>query len=223
VIARATQRLFLIVLATVLAAMSGAPAQHLELDRPASMGPVAKTALDERLEKGAGELLQQYPQGASRIVAFDMAFPKSDAEYAAVGGHALLVLTAVSREPDELPLKTVYARTTNGDVPLQRVASWQDRVPDTTTVFAAYGSYRQYSVYLWPLAILPNDAILMCDFAANRNGFTVSHHPTGDSVPVFSATPGTRSRDALRAFIAREYPGLVSETAFDAVPTSGSP
>lgn len=206
-------------LACVALAVAGAAfAQEYRADGgPPSFTPVSKADLDRRIEEGAAELLLEHQQGGDRTVHYDVAFPADEKEFFDVGGNALLVLSAISRNGDELPIKTVYVRTPHGDVPLSRIATTRSRVSQGSVAFAAYGSYRQDAVYLLPLDLAAGDPPILCDFAVNRTGFVVSK--SGLEVPanLRSRQPikAPASFAALKAFAMREYPGVIPDDAFE--------
>jgi hypothetical protein len=196
--------------ATLLCA--GAARAQIGLRGPATQNAVTPQDIDQRLDKRAAEIRQMAPQGADRYVLFDLAFPADQAEYRAVGKHALILIAAVSKQADELPLRRVYTRTAGRDLDCRKLGSRRSELPSTSPARAVVGRYREDAFYLAPVAALLSENLLMCDFARNRNGFVVSRAPF--EPPEFiradhQAEAAAKPDDAaVRALVEREYPGF---------------
>jgi len=194
----------MLLLATVAAA-----AQTLTR-RPPSTGAVTPARLDERLEAVARKL-QARGQTADRIIEFDVGYPQDPAEFAKLAGQVVVLFSAVSRNAAELPLRRVYAVVDGTEVAFTRIASVRRDVPKAALVRHMVGPYREDSFYLAPTGIMLKDGFVMADFAVNRTGFRVFQLP-GSPPAWLRATdsrPGAKMDPAaLRALIAREYPGF---------------
>jgi len=67
-------------------------------------------------------MAQEYSgQVTDRVVRDDIAFPADDAEYLALGKHAVLLIAAVTHDPAELPIARVYLEKENGVIQLKRL------------------------------------------------------------------------------------------------------
>jgi hypothetical protein len=179
---------------------------------PATQGAVSPQSIDQRLEKRAAELKQMAPQGADRYVLFDLAFPADPAEYRAVGGSALILITAVSKRADELPLRRVYTRAAGKDVDCRKLGSRRSELPAGSLARAVVGRYREDAFWFAPIGALLSESLLMCDFARNRTGFIVNRAALDppDFIRVDRpADAAAKPEDAaVRAFVEREFPGF---------------
>src|SRR5262249_11714882 len=81
-------------------AMPGGPQKHVE-------GDDAPKVADDRV---------------IRMIDYDLCWPANEKEYQSLGKHAVLMLTATSMYPNELPLTSAYIEIGATAVPLQRVA-----------------------------------------------------------------------------------------------------
>jgi hypothetical protein len=178
---------------------------------PATQDAVTPRDIDQRLEKRAAELRQMAPQGADRYVLFDLAFPVDEAEYRAVGKHALILIAAVSKRAEELPLHRVYTRAGGKDVDCRKLGSRRAELPAGSLARAVVGRYREDALYLAPVGALVAEGTLMCDFARNRSGFVVSRaafDPPDFIRADHQAAAATPDDAAVRALAEREYPGF---------------
>jgi hypothetical protein len=204
-----------VVAAGVLAAMVGRPSllrAQLNSRGPDTQVSVTPQDIDRRLEERAAEIKRMAPQGADRYVVFDLAFPLDPAEYRAVGKTALLLLVALSRNADELPLRRVYTRAGVDEVDLRRLGSRRSELPPRSLARAVVGRYREDAFYLAPAGALLRDNMLSCDFAKNRAGFVINR--AAIDPPDFIRADRERDvaekpdESALKAFVEREYPGF---------------
>jgi hypothetical protein len=131
-----------------------------------------------------------------------------------MGKYGVVLVSAISHNPKELPLSRVYMRIDDRDVELKRVMSVRRQTPEGSATREMFGAYREYAFYLVPVELVTKSTLLFCDFAANRKAFQISQ--LDDPEPAFIAsdhdrTPGkVPSTAVLKAFIAREYPGILS-------------
>jgi len=141
--------------------------------------------------------------------------PESAAEFTALGRYSLLVLSVVTQDASELPLKRVYLRTADKQIPLIKISSWRVSVGQDLLTARIYGQYREDGFYLFPTAAFLRTAQLQVDFAAKRSAFPVLELPS-DIVPRWLRTlqnpdpepqvlPNAR---ALQAFIRRNTAGF---------------
>ena len=130
--------------------------------------------IDKRIEERAAEIQKIAPKGAARYVVYDIAWPATAEEYRALGRHAILFLSAVSQNTDELPLKQVYTRQGGKSLPLKQLSSKRRDVPSGSLTRTMFGPYREDSFYLLPVGALMQEWKLLTDFAKNRNEFSIS-------------------------------------------------
>jgi hypothetical protein len=152
------------------------------------------------------------PRGAARFVVYDLGWPLDVAEYRTLGKHGVLLVSALSQQADELPLKRVYTQADGKVTPLQRLFSTRRAVPAGSLARKVFGPYQEDSFYLVPAGALMQEWLLFCDFAKNRNEFSISRSPM--TPPEFIQSDRERHviakpiPVALRAFLEREYPGF---------------
>ena len=206
--------------ALMLAVMASVSAQ--EATPGAAAGPsdakdapvehrVTPDDIDKRIEERAAEIQKIAPKGAARYVVYDIAWPATAEEYRALGRHAILFLSAVSQNTDELPLKQVYTRQSGKSLPLKQLSSKRRDVPSGSLTHTMFGPYREDSFYLLPIGALMQEWKLLADFAKNRNEFSISLSQL--SPPRFIQTDRTRNAGkldpaALKTILEREFPGF---------------
>jgi hypothetical protein len=142
------------------------------------------------------------------------------AEFDALAHYSLLILTVVTQSAEELPLKRVYLRMPDREVPVVKIASWRREVDQTLVTYRMFGPYREDGFYLFPLSAFLRVAQLQVDFAANRSGLPVLDLPAQvgpawlrtlrNPDPLPDALPNVR---ALQEFIKRRTAGFPIPTA----------
>lgn len=182
---------------------------HLE----ANQEPLLPEALNRRIREAA----EEYKAAGEipRIALYDVAFPASQKELTELNQNAVVLITALTKDPLELPLRRVFVADGKQEVELTKLSALMSQV-HTDLVARVFGQNRQDSMFLLPVRLTWKKATLKLDFAKNRSGFTVgqlnppppangmswSEKPAGDRVP---------SQAALEHLIEREYPGLLAK------------
>ena len=155
--------------------------------------------------------------------------PDDRAEFEALGRYSLLILTIVTQSADELPLKRVYLRMPDREVPVLKIASWRRSVDQTLATYKMYGPYREDGFYLLPPSAYLRVAQLQADLAANRLSLAVLELPT-DVGPDWLKTmqnpdplPGTLPNlRTLQEFIKRKTSGFPIPTSLPQVVPRGA-
>ena len=119
----------------------------------------------------------QFAQGAARGSSVDLCWPPPPEEYRALAKHALLLVSVVSQDAAELPLRRVYASVGGKEVQLVRLTSQLSSVRKESTTFSILGPYREDGFYLAPAGLMMADGYLQADFAVRRNGFNLYKLP----------------------------------------------
>ena len=101
-------------------------------------------------------------------------------EFEALGRYGLLILTLVTQSAEELPIKRVYLRMRDREIPLLKIGSWRRDVDQTLVTYKMYGPYREDGFYLFPFSAYLRVAQLQVDLAANRSGLPVLEMPMQD-------------------------------------------
>lgn len=177
---------------------------------PTTAQPLSPAALTLRIENAALQVAAYAP--IPRVAFFDIAYPATRAEAQKLQGHALVLITALSQNAAEFPLKSAYVIVDGQRIDLRRLASVQSRNRDEDRVSRTFGPHRVDCLYLLPLAAAAPRAALLIDFAANRDGFNLGEFTGPPPAVVPEGVPGgDPPPDALAAFIRREYPGFLAK------------
>jgi hypothetical protein len=100
------------------------------------------------------------------------------AEFDALGRYSLLLLTALAHRAEDLPLRRVYVRLPDREIPLVKVGSWRQTNDPAGVAYRVFGPYREDGLYLFPTSALLRTAQLQADFAANSPAFRVLEFPS---------------------------------------------
>lgn len=179
---------------------------------PIVHSPADSAVVSRRLES-IGQRMAQIKAQGPRIATFDAAWPGSTAEYRALGGNLLLLVSAVATDKSEFPMR-VYVRSGDRTIPLQRLASRLSEVDRRSSVVSQVGSHRDDEFYLLPanLALAPGDILI--DFAANRQAFHLTQlpfHQPPELADLSIAPASAVDPSALRVMAVREFPGIVGD------------
>lgn len=203
----------LLFVALALFASAMADAQTLT-KRPVSQGAVTPADMTERLEKSALRTKEQAPKGAARGSSIDFCWPESPAEYQAIGKYVLLLVSVVTQDAAELPLRRVYVTVNGEQTELTRLSSQRSDVAKGSTTFSILGPYREDGFYVAPAGLMMRDGYLQADFATRRSSFNLYKLPgtppdfvkaDDNPMPSKDATPDV---PALKALLTREYRGF---------------
>ena len=203
-----------LVWALALLLSHAADAQTLT-QRPVSQNPVSPADMTARLEKSAIRTQKSAPQGAARGSSVDFAWASSPEEYRALAKHVLVLVSVVTQDAAELPLRRVYVVDPGGkETELTKLSSRFSGVRKGSVTFSVLGPYREDGFYLAPAGPIMADGYLQADFAVQRNGFNLYKLPgtppdfikaDGSPMPAPDAKPET---PAVKAMLQREYKGF---------------
>ena len=177
--------------------------------------PVTPARMSQRIEEAAVQYAAHAP--VPRIVLYDIGYPHGEKEYAALDGHAVILLTAVSQDRSELPLLRVYAVVDGKGIELPLLKVVLAELPASETASAkTFGRFRADALYLLPMSLRVMKCDLFVDFQANRQAFKVATFGTplpDDLASLMQVKPaGTGpSEGALETFVKREYPTFFQE------------
>jgi hypothetical protein len=182
--------------------------------RPVSQGAVTPADMTKRLELAAARALTSSLTGVARGAAIDFAWPSDAEEYRALAKHVLVLVSVVTQDAAELPLRRVYVSANGHETELVRLSSWRGKVAKESVTFLALGPHREDGFYLAPAGAMMADGFLQADFATRRNNFNLYKLPgtapdpikaDSDPMPAPGATPEPA---ALKAMLHREYKGF---------------
>ena len=161
-------------------------------------------------QKSPEQMLKELGGSVIRGVDYDICFPADAQEYAALGKHAIVRLSASTAIETELPLRSAYLEVKGVRVPLHRLALLDPHHHRRDT-----DDYvEQVSFYLVPLSSLKAASELSVDFTGQRTAFGVVHFTKQSGVegaPAFVRldeydSPSDPDMKAVGAVLIREYP-----------------
>lgn len=173
--------------------------------------PVTPASMNARIEEAAIKYAANAP--IPRIVLYDIGFPDGEKEYAALDGNAVILLTSISQNREELPLQRVYVLSEGMEIelkPLNVVLAEVDvsNAPSAKT----FGRFRADALYLLPISLRARNADLLVSFQNNRP-FKIATF--GTPLPedlkrliLIKPSGAGPSQSALETFIKREYPSF---------------
>ena len=203
----------LLIVALALFVATTADAQTLTR-RPVSQGAVTPADMTERLEKAAVRTKEQAPKGAARGSSIDFCWPSSVEEYQAIGKYVLVLVSVVTQDAVELPLRRVYVTVNGEQTELAKLSSQRRDVKKGSTTHPILGPYREDGFYVAPAGLMMRDGYLQADFAIRRSNFNLYKLPgtppdfvkaDNDPMPARDAPP---NMPALKALLTREYQGF---------------
>jgi hypothetical protein len=177
--------------------------------------PATPERMRQRIEEAAVRYSAYAP--VPRLILYDIGYPRDMLEYANLDGHAVVLLTALSQERVELPLRRVYVSVDGKEVELRLlklVLSEQAANGDVTA--RTLGRFRADALYMLPLYLRTRAGDLLADFDRNRTGLKVAVFgtPLPDEVSKLGIKPPTGVgpfADTLEEFIRRESPSFFKE------------
>lgn len=189
--------------------------QTLREELPVTYAAVTPEKMRRRIEEAAVKYQEHAP--VPRIVLYDVAYPRDAQEHARLDGHAVLLITALSQERGELPLRRLYVSAAGQEVELKLlklVLSEQTAAGDLSA--RTFGPFREDALYLLPLHMRARAGELLADFALSRMRMKVVDFgtPLPDDVSKFGIKPPSGagpSADALQELVRREYPSFFKE------------
>ena len=194
-------------------ARSGGPGRAYQVNTDARTGrqPTTDAVILARLEETAREIPAH--ARAARIALADVAYPAAQDELDALGGYAVILVTAVSHDSRELPNDRVEVRSGGTRVAkLIEVGSRKSLLADARLA-EVFGQFRQDAIYLIPVSATQTISNVTVFVGGGVYPLAVLAFP----VPVGrgDAAAGARLQgrcgrapkpDALRAMVEREFP-----------------
>jgi hypothetical protein len=178
-------------------------------------GPSNLLKMNERIDEQAQMLPQEARENGAvkRVAFFDIAFPNSPQEFVALGGNGVILVTAISHDPTELPLKRVHINVRDKDIELKRISYMLSKQTQKSLAVDTFGQYRMDGMYLFPVYLKALPGKVVVDFARNRNDFGIAEFNASDfdklnDLPSTFPSGKGPSPDTLKNFITREFPGF---------------
>ena len=159
---------------------------------------------------------KQYPPIA-RIAFYDIGYPKTKAEFEALNGYGILLVSALSQDGNELPIKRAYIASEGKQFDLVKLKEIFVKNPDLKSqAVKTVGQYRVDSLYLFPVYMRFQLAELLIDFTKNRTNMKLAAFDTSvpnniKYLPTTRPKYGKANDEAMRIFLKREYPGYTEK------------
>lgn len=173
--------------------------------------PVTPARMNERIEEAAIKYAANAP--IPRIVLYDIGYPVGEKEYAALDGNAVMLLTAISQDREELPLQRVYVLSEGKEIELKSLNVVLAEIESNNSPSAkTFGRFRADALYLLPMSLRVKNADLLVSFQSNRR-FKVATFgtPLPDDLKrliLIKPSGAGPSQSALETFVKREYPSF---------------
>ena len=177
-----------------------------------------------RLEKSAINTAKVAPKGAARGSSVDFSWASNPEEYRALAKHALVLVSVVTQDAAELPLRRVYVNIDGRETELVRLSSQLSAVRKGSKTYSMLGPFRENGFYLAPAGVMMADGYLQADFAVRRNGFNLYKLPGSPPDSVKADSNPMPAPDAkpdmlvLKAMLLREYNGFESPAGLREIP-----
>ena len=172
--------------------------------------------INSEIEEAAKKLQAASSNPVARGLFFKIAYAENTTEFASLARYSVMLLTAISRDSKELPIRRVFIRANGRDVSLQTAATWISGVEKATSAGNVYGTTREDGYYLIPTGMLVRDGEMLIDFFANANNIPLQKLPNATAVAatrsLANLDPAPNSRPdpmALRAIIIHKFPYFV--------------
>ncbi len=192
-------------------ARSGGPGRAYQVNTDVRGGrqPTTDAVVLARLEETAREI-PAHAQ-AARIALADVAYPATQDELDALGGYAVILVTAVSHESRELPIDRVEVRSGAGVAKLIEVGSRKSLLADARLA-EVFGQFRHDAIYLIPVSATQMSSKVTVFVGGGVYPLAVLTFPVPlgeETLPpglVFKGDVRAPKPDALRAMVEREFP-----------------
>jgi hypothetical protein len=150
---------------------------------------------------------------APRIALAALAYPRTQREFVAMGGFGLLLVTALSHDPAELPIAKVVSEMRGEAVELPLVASRVGQPPNAK-IPSVFGKARFDGIYLFPVFITRLNTKIVVYLGGGRFPVHVMNFPAPpeeDGMPSeldLDFEPREPSVDAMLKLLEEELPIL---------------
>ncbi len=176
--------------------------------------PATPERMSHRIEEAAIKYQAHAP--IRHVVLYDIGYPRDDQEYNALDGHAVILLTALAHEREELPLQRAYVLLEGREIELKQLRLVLAEQSARSVSAKTFGAFRADALYLLPVYLRMKAGDLLVDYAKNKKGLKVAAFGTPVSSHVsrlnIKSPIGTGPSDkVLEEFIKREYPTFFKE------------
>lgn len=176
--------------------------------------PATPERMNQRLEDAAAQAKGYAP--LPFVSLYDIGYPNDRAEYAALNGHCVFLLTLLAPQKDRLPVKRLYVSVDGHQVELALIKMVLSDLSGTdSAAVRTFGPFRYDALYLLPIRFRAERRSLLADLG-DRTGVEVAvfRSPVSSSVAAFMETRLSGegpTPQALGVFVRREYPGFFAQ------------
>jgi hypothetical protein len=170
--------------------------------------------VDQEIEAAGKAARERGDAPSARFRKLIVAWPDDRDTYTRMAHYTVLLLTMISQDSRELPVKRVYLRAGSAELPVRKIWSVRSVVPVGTFAAKMFGRHREDAFYLVPGSRLMADGALLADLTARRHGMTLMQLPSDQGrkyLEVYpSADPARRAKpdaETFKAFMAAKFPG----------------
>ena len=186
---------------------------HTENNLGVSYTPINSAMIEERLNKAAKEFEKYAP--VPRAAFYDICYAKDIPELKALGMNAVILITSISQNKNELPFNNVVVTSGDKIIPLEKIVESSSEVSvGENPVRKTFGSFRYDALYLLPMNYIKEGNKVYIDFSTNRKNFRLGvfddYQP--DYMTELQSNKEIKTElniNVLKAFLIREYPGLI--------------
>jgi hypothetical protein len=174
--------------------------------------PATPARMSQRIEEASIKYQANAP--IPRVILSDIGYPRTEEEYVALGGNAVILVTVLCQDKNELPLARLYVAVDGKETDLKQIQLvLSEQTTNKTASVTTFGAFRADALYLLPIRFRTSPGDLMADFARNKSGFKVLAFgtPVSEDVgKVIKKSPNSTAilEGALEAFIKREFPSF---------------
>ena len=152
---------------------------------------------------------------ATRGEVFFLMYAGDANEFAALARHSVLLLAVLTQKAEELPVKSVYIRAGNQDIPLPKLSSWSSKNSEKLLSTRIYGPNREDGFYLFPTAAIFREGQLQVELSGTNPVMRILQLPINNppervtKFPKQAPPPGAKpDLRALQAFISKKTTGF---------------
>ncbi len=158
-------------------------------------------------------------ESCPRVVVFDWAAASNQAEHDAISEGGIIMLLAISKDPEEVPLKLAYVdRGKDKPVRLVKIGELSSAQVSKLRFNGVVGTHAWAGLY-WMPAMRRIEGKVLVDFSKTREDFSIGlslppnpkmFEGLNDNLTEFPGLPGI----AVKAMAEREFPGFELDKDF---------
>jgi hypothetical protein len=172
----------------------------------------------ERINRRLAESAEKYQSYAPipRMALFDIGYPHNEEEYNQLDGHAILMITALTQNENELPLRRVYVAADGKETDLVSLKSFLSKNSNAKSqVAVVFGVNRIDALYLLPVYFRLRQSEIFAEFSNYSKPLKIASFD-GQAAAAIKALPNKAptgkgfSKTFLETFLKREYPAFTN-------------